>query len=418
MLPRSKKTFAGLWPRTRTHLFREKRNKLMSPPAGPSIEAYLDIPIVDKTPDDVASDAARMRGQYLARQDRWDDLSAEMRAADSARLVTPGGTPIAELLAFGARSDVVNAAEHALHDDGASQHAAQGIQMLEAMRADYPDDAYISLVVAHAHLDVGWAWRAVAGSGFASATHRDAFNAHFDRAHSLMAPFCKAHQDSPLLAATCCALLTGDGRSAQQIADLYETLIDLDPTNHRHMRALGHHMRPAWFGSYDQLDLEARRTASRLTDVWGAGGYTWVYFNALTTDTGALDRVDVDFFLDGLRDIADFRPDQEMINLLAAFCSVALPRLTPETPKGSEKQSIIAAAAQWLIRDNLTELHPMTWAHAEAGFDNNAQVTSPNRFAARGRSHAMRVLADLFQEEIRSGMRVIFTPDGPRLQNT
>ena len=75
----------------------------------------------------------------------------------------------------------------------------------------------------------------------------------------------------------------------------------------------------------------------------------------------------------------------------------------------------ICDAADWLIRDHLTEVHPMIWAHASEGFDNNMRVSSPSRFAARGRADALQIIASLFRDEIRNGNRVVFTPEGPQL---
>ncbi|MFD2856744.1 hypothetical protein ACFSZS_21065 [Seohaeicola zhoushanensis] len=63
----------------------------------------------------------------------------------------------------------------------------------------------------------------------------------------------------------------------------------------------------------------------------------------------------------------------------------------------------------------MTEVHPLIWAHASDGFDNNARVTSVNRFAARGRDFALRVIADLFSDEIGRGYKVTFTDKGLHL---
>ena len=47
------------------------------------------------------------------------------------------------------------------------------------------------------------------------------------------------------------------------------------------MRAFGEALLPARYGGYDMLDSEARRTAAHTDDIWGAGGYVWVYLDAL-----------------------------------------------------------------------------------------------------------------------------------------
>ena len=105
-----------------------------------------------------------------------------------------------------------------------------------------------------------------------------------------------------------------------------------------------------------------------------------------------------------------------MVNLLAAYCAVAVKAGSGLNEEADLKRSEISEASSWLIRDHLTELHPLIWAHAADGFDNNASITSASRFAARGRADALRIIADLFHEELSNGMRIIFTPDGPRMQ--
>lgn len=383
----------------------------------PDPEDYLSIPVLDQSPDDRACRKAHLRGQFLARQDRWDELAVEITDADKARIVTPGGMPIADLLAYGARSDVVNGVEHALQDGLAAAEAPliDGITALETVQRDYASEPVITLIVALAHIDVGWAWRGTGWETVVPDLNRSRCAAHFDRAQHLLSPLCGIELDSPLLAAARCALLAGQRDPQSRIADDYEDLIDLDPHNHRHMRALGNHLLPRWFGSYAQLDLEARRTASRTQDIWGAGGYTWVCFDAIAADEQACAHVDVEFFIDGLRDILNARPDQAMVNLLSAYCAVALRHGLGQCAEADLPRMQIADCAKWLIRDHLTELHPMIWAHAADGFDNNSHVTSLARFAARGRAHALHVIADQFREDIDQGLRVTFTPEGPEL---
>jgi hypothetical protein len=380
----------------------------------PRYEEHLSIPVREISLDDAAAREAEARGRFLARQERWSDLVAEIRAADLARKATPGGVPIGELLAFGARSDVVLATEHALEEGGAPGDI-EGIKGLESARQELGDDPYMAAILALAHIDIGWAWRGSGWSAQLPPVNRERCVAHFDRASDLMAPHCGIELDSPLIAATQCALLSGRHDPDARVADDYEDLIDLDPHNHRHMRALGYHLLPRWFGSYEKLELEALRTTSRTYDIWGAGGYTWVMFDAITIDPEACARVDTAFFIQGMHDILAARPEQEMVNLLAAYCAVAIRQDQGESTAADLARMQIADCADWLIRDYLTEIHPLVWAHALEGFDNNARVTSVNRFAARGRQFAIQAIGDLFRDEIELGIHVTFTCDGPQL---
>lgn len=374
---------------------------------------WLDLKICETTRDDAISRAAMDRGQFLARQDRWDVLADEIRAADLACNKTPGGMPIAELLAFGARGDVVNGVEHALFDGhrDATAPLVDGINELEAIRWEYDNDPILSVVVALAHIDLGWAWRGVANKGATEDAALQHCIAHFDRADALLVAAQEGQETSRIHAAARCALWAGRAERNRRIADEYATLIDLDPLNYRAMRAMGNHLLPRWFGTYPELELEARRTAARTEKIWGAGAYTWVQFDAIVLDEVACALVDVDFFIDGLHDIVARRPDQEMINLLASYCAVALRNGYGTSPEADEPRERIAACAQWLVRDHLREVHPLIWAHAADAFDNAKRVVSLNRFAARGRETAIRTLEDLFFDERAKGLRLTFGED-------
>jgi len=377
----------------------------------------LNIPVAEIGAADLIGRDLIERGRQLARQDRWLTLSAEMQAADRARDVAPDGLPTADLLAFGARSDVVLAAEHALSEGRAIRDydLLAGISELEGVMQDHPDDPMVALVVALAHIDLAWAWRGTALDAALPPLHRSRCAAHFDRAAAIL-PICrKAAPNSPAVAAADCALLAGQRINHVRVAAKYEHLIRLDPRNHRHMRAMGTHLLPRWFGSYEELELQALRTAANTRQIWGAGGYAWVQFDAIALDAVACARLDVEYFMEGLQDIVQRKPDQQTVNLLASYCAMTMQNGYGLNDEADLVRSRLHDAAQWLIRDYLTELHPLIWAHAANGFSNSVRINSPERFAARGHRAALRTIGDLFREELRSGTDVTFTPSGLRL---
>ncbi len=376
-----------------------------------ALESALTIPCPDPTAEDRDRDAQQLRGLRLARQEDWAGLSKAIAEADAARLKTQGGMPISELMAYGARADVVGAAEHALLSGRPDRDAPllAGIEALEEVLADHPEDPVIAAIVAKAHMDIGWAWRGTAWDIEVPARNREAFAAHFDRAADIVAAFDAKHHTLTLLASARCALIGGIGGPARKIVADYEAWIDIDPRDPRALRALGGHLLPRWHGDYDRLELEARRAAGRTHDVWGAGAYAWVMFDAISADTEACARLDLDFFLDGLRDILRVSPDQYTVNLIAAYCANTM----GATPTGHDEadyiRAQIASAAAWVVKDHLTELHPMLWAHAARGFDNALKVRCADRFAASGYADALRYLTDLFRRELAAGKRVVFT---------
>lgn len=381
-------------------------------------DAGLSIPVCDQTTEETEGARLREKGRFMARQEMWDELGGMIRDHDHAREATPGGTALADLLSYGARSDVVLPVETALSDPGLmSAHAPrEGMIALEEVLQDHPDDYGVALVVAQAHVDIGWAWR---GQGWISEVpekHWEAFHRHFDRAEEILDRFDAFAEDSPALAAARCALLASTPAPKARVADDYEDLIDLDPGNPRHMRGLGNHLLPRWFGSYEQLELEARRTAARTGDIWGAGAYTWVYLDALAVDPVALGHLDVPFFLDGMRDILTHRPDQHYANQMAAFCAVTLQQ--PRYGRAPDSQGLreIRAALDWILRDHLTELHPLVWGVAAKGAQHATGPLARDEVARLGRDCALARIGRHFDAELRRGMRVVFDRTGPHLE--
>ena len=384
----------------------------------PVLAPALSIPSPDPTGEDRACDLHQNSGQRLARQEDWAAVSKAIRAAEAAGTRTPGGMPVADLIAFGARADVVHAAEHALLSGRPAKDAPllDGIIALEEVLAEHPGDYTIACVVAMAHIDIGWAWRGTGWAVEVPQRNREAFEAHFDRARDILETSLIEDQPSPLLATAQCAVRSGLPTDTNRLIAAYEALIDMDPLNARAYRNMGTHLLPRWHGSVQDLEVQARRMASRSQAVWGAGGYTWVMLDAIALDDAACSQLDIAFFIEGLHDILTRRTDQHTVNLLAAYCANTMGMTLDASDDVAFVRGQIADCAKWIIRQHLTELHPMIWAHAARGFDNNLRVRCPDRFAAAGAADAHRILCDMFRRELSQGKRVVFTDRGAQLE--
>jgi hypothetical protein len=379
------------------------------------LDQQLILPSADETDEETSRAAVQDYGQFLVRQDRWEDLSALIHEVDQSRRATACAMSHAELLCFGARADVVQAAEDAMLDG--TNPALDGIEALEEVLEEFPGDYAIAVVVALAHIDFGWAWRGGDWPHEIPERNLRLFEAHFDRAATILDDFADIVPDAPLLAAARCALLAGRPLPAKRLADEYEALITLDPINPRPMRALGHHLLPRWHGSYDLLELEARRTAARTTQTWGNGGYTWVFWDALAIDPGAARVVDLDFFVDGMRDILSQGADQYYANLMAAYAAITMsPDSLPDTAPDITRdlRTRLHGTLDWVLSEYLYELHPLVWAQAAIGHDARSPLPMRNTLVRRGLITARRTIARHFADEILNGTTIAFSPHGLR----
>jgi len=367
------------------------------------------LPVTD---EDMACTTHLDHGRLLARQDRWDDLAHLIEHADATRLHTPAGVPATMLLADGARSDLVSAARDAIADE--ADPDPTGIGTLEDVLADQPRNYACALVVALAHIDIGRAWRAAA-SPPTGAKHEVRFLAHFRRAEALLAPFDAVNLDAPSLAAAQCALLAARPHPHHRVVDDYTRLIDLDPASPLHMRALGEALLPARHGNYETLEREARHAAARTTEIWGAGGYVWVYFDALTRDPGTLARLDVALFVQGLHDIVSHKNDQHVINQLSAFCGIVMAARTGKVRRAAPnevKRRRIHDCLDWLLEKHLQELHPVVWSQTLLSPGLTLVPSARRALIDKGQQIALRTIAECFAEEIEDGGSIAFSRSG------
>lgn len=381
-------------------------------PAGglPPLRPRVEIPVCDPGPDAARSAALRARGQFLARQEDWERLSQEIGAADRARRLTPGLHSEAALLSEGARQDIAEAVSIAVQQD-APGTVATVLAALGAVQEDLPDCPAIANVLARAHVDAARAWCGDAQPEDLPDTRRASYAGHMAAAADLTDRFDPFEHDSPLWAQVRCAVLEADARPHERVADDYEDLIDLDPGNPRHLWALGHDLRPRRYGSWELLDRQARRTAARTADVWGSGGYTWVCFGALRVDPAAFHRLDAELFVEGLHDILQRHPTQDMANRLAAFTGFTL---GGPSAAGSTRRRLTDCLG-WITQDHLRELHPEIWAEAPLPCHPGRKSEEDMDPLRRGRARALASLADFYAPALEAGRRLIFDADGLRM---
>ncbi|WP_190323930.1 hypothetical protein [Salipiger aestuarii] len=378
-----------------------------------NVRPQVDIPIRSMSPDAAEQGRIRIQGRYLARQDDWETLSCGLRQADEDRAATLGGTPVARLLGEGAGSDAVDSACGAVSRNDPTAARAILYSLRDCMDRS-EEDAWLAHTLALAHLAVARAWEGPSGAGTTpefGALRHDARAQHLEIAHRLISRFDPIECNSAAIAALRCALVEVDARPACRVIDDYEDLIDLDPACADHMRALGRDLVPSRFGSWEKLDREARRTAARVSDVWGMGGYSWVWFDALCSgETRGFAYVEAELFVEGLHDILARRPDQHMANTLAAYCGQSL----SGAASSRAPRARIADSFGWIVQDHLREIHPDIWARAQP----NPSAPDTAGIQRAGGTRALSALRGHFAHQLERGRTVRFTEAGVALEPT
>ncbi len=385
---------------------------LMSERELDALTKRIILPSLPVSDEEIARATHQDEGQRLARQDRWPELSQRIRNADATRLTTPGGETASLLLAFGARSDVVSAAEDALHD-GATPDP-EGMAALDEVLEEMPDDYACALVVALAHLDIAWAWHSIA---FAKAPEESLTRAHehLARAEVLLAPHDGVALDAPSVLAARCALNATSENRGRRLADDYATLIALDPESHRHMRSLGRNMLPLRRQEPGVLEVEARRTAMQTEDIWQAGAYAWVYFDALAAEPEVIEMLDSDFFIEGMRNIINRQRNQHIVNQIAAFCAITMApcqRKNPLSRRAEATRAQLHDCLGWILSDHLQELHPLIWSQTLLAPGATTHLPPRRALVQKGRQTALRIIAARFSSEIADGSSIAFSPCG------
>ena len=389
------------------------------PPSKPQAKDDIDVlasriilPSQIVTDEEMARALHQDRGLKLARQDLWNELSEKIKFADTSRLPTPGGECAALLMAFGARSDVVAAAEDALYDGAVPDPA--GFAALEEILEEYPDAYPCALIVALAHIDIAWAWRNMAGQSDPVSAAEYASD-HIERAATILSAFDGTDLNAPSLIAARCALFAACDKRGPRVAQEYEKLIALDPTSHRHMRALGRHVLPGYAGGLEVLEVSARRVAVQTQEIWGSGAYAWVYLDALALNRRALNLLDVEFFVEGLHDIVARKQDQHIVNLLTAFCAITMaPKQDDhELPDHfAQNRAAVHDNLDWLLEYHLSELHPLIWSQTLLSPGHGPQLPSRRALVAKGKQTALRIIATRFAPLIEDGSSISFSDSG------
>ena len=387
------------------------------------LQRQVTIPVLEEPSDCEVEEKLIKMAYNCARQDNWEYLGAMIRQHDADRNITPGGAPVASVLARGGRKDLSDAIARGLlpSSEEGLQGATDGIEMLDQVLIDHAEDYGVALVVAQAHMDLGSVWRGQGWADEVPASDWKKFARHYRRALSILEQFDPIELDSPALAEARCRALAGMPDAAQKVLEQFETLIDLAPQYASSYRLFGASLLPRAYGTYEQLEEQARLAMSKSSEHWATAAYSLTYMDAGMTDPEVFGFVDVAAFIQGLHDYVNIQGDQSTANKVAAYLSVGI---APNGPllSGSKRayhnRTAIMAAAPDFMRRHVRELHPNYWAAADLSHDTNAPPAKAWRQTQTGLNEAFGLLGRAYEREILRGNRLTFSNHGVDIRQT
>jgi hypothetical protein len=325
-----------------------------------------DLPVCGESSDDRGHNEYYTRGQFLARQERWEDLSDLIAEKDKDREKTPAGVSMAALLSDGARADAVDAARQAIaRGDGG---LPSGIVSLDEIATELDEHWAVSVTAARAHMEFAWACVGQVDPYARPEKIPASFRHLFGLAADLLDHAADIVPDSAFVAAAQCDLLASDYKADEKVDKVHSRALSLDPENPGRLRAYGVHLLPRWFGTHARLSGSAARLTEEFADIWGEGAYTWVWFDALRLAPRAAALLDADRFLRGMNDILERHTDPHLANLMVAYLSGMEAQTAPgDLPQDARRaRAALHRALPDMMDMHLTELHPQVWAREHA----------------------------------------------------
>lgn len=375
------------------------------------IRQKISVTVPEQSDDYAEKRSLHQAAHLLVRQEHWETLNQLLCGHDQDRTTTKSGTVTASVLASGARKDIIDTIASGLlpSNETGLARASEGVDMLDQVLIDQSSNYGVALVVAHAHMDLGFAWRGQGWADEVPAADWKKFARHIRRATSILEKFDPIEFDSPALAAARCRALSGHPDPERHVIHFFEDLIDLAPNYAKSYRQFGRALLPRWYGSYELLEERAGKLAAETSDQWGHGAYSLTFMDAMREDKEAIGFVDVALFLQGLSDFLEANPDQGSANKIVAYLSVALAPTGPlvaGSKRALHNRRAIMAAAPEFARKHLREIQPDVWSAAKGRHDYSATPAIAWQQKQIGLEEAFGTLSKAYEREILLGKHV------------
>lgn len=256
------------------------------------------------------------------------------------------------------------AGEYDQHPEAA---AKDRLAWLSAAFDASPDDHALAVLVARAHIALGWAYR---GDGWAESVSDKGWEAlayHGTKANQALERFEAFECRSPGLAAALhMAARWQPDRDA--LAAAYADWRALDPTCTEVYGAHAFFTLPRWGGTHFEVELMAKQAARDTQDQLGDGAYALVYMHLMDTEPELIEIADVARFERGILDLVERLPDTVMVNQCLSIVAELLLEMTEETPKEPEVvawTSMTSRLAATLVNHHLNSIALDLWEDPE-----------------------------------------------------
>lgn len=324
--------------------------------------------------------------------DRWLDVSEKIRAWDQARETCEAGLPMAS-----SARDVIlrHLAEgayqgNACHPEPFFAFSDATVEKLETLAAVHSDSYPLLALAAEMRCHQGWLSRGADYAQYVSDEGWHGMQANFAKAALLVDRFDPVAIDAPLLAAARHKLLAFMPDAEKHVFQYYEEWSALNPKDQLPHKQHALMMLPRWFGSAEQLQVEAQKAAIRTADVTGDAAYFSMFALALNNwDPNVLD-IDLDAFRRGAHDVFSLRSNdpayvahvlQDMSWWSASGAESGYAK--HQRPRIKEIMSALAELRIELMKTRLTAIHGLSW-------DGSVRA-------------AIEELSVIFQKEIKEG---------------
>lgn len=329
------------------------------------LERRIVVPVYHTWPERSEWNEIERGFTVLAEEGLWMSVLDRLRGVDQSRQSFASGRRYYDCALAGALRNVTRHLGRI--PDVAQAMAALGpIQSLHTTdRRDYMP----AVLLARALIEIGWAMRGPMPPGQVPPEAARAATGYFARAEEIIGGFDPIEENSPAVAETRYRLVPGIEGGEAHLRDWYEDWADLDPSNPEMLALHSRFLGPAWYGSLDEIDAEARRAATRAADDIGEGAYAHFWRQPLESEPEALSRVDAALFLRGVRAALARSQSQALANEYAALLfRLSLPRSTEqrdEVLRNAPVRELFAQGFSEVLRGHLQELHPPTWGMSE-----------------------------------------------------